>query len=465
MRRPLLFVSLLGLALLVALALWSPWRRPAPEVVRPAPYRDLDPAVAALVERTIARVLERPREAGAHGDLGLVYEANQLWAEARACFETAVALDPSHPGWRLHLALAARQTGDHATARTLLETLARDAPDLPAVHERLGEARLEAGDLDGAARAFQRVIDLAPQQSNGYTRLGDVLLQQGRVEEALALLEQAVSLDPEDRQAFYLLGRAYQRLGRADEAEAALAKGRDATPRYLPDPLSERVQRYAVNLPARLERAGWLLQAGHPDQAATLLQQALRDHPDNPDVLNNLAVAYLHMNRLDEAHTLLERARALDDRRFGTYLNLASWALRTGDPARALAYAEDALARAPDQVQIQMTRAQALAALDRTAEALAAAEDAHRLAPDQAAPLALAGDLLLQLDRPAEAAGRYREALRLDPDLLPALIGLTRAALRLGQTDEARRTFERARRLAPEHPYVARLTRQFQDRP
>ncbi len=463
-KQLVLFVFALTMILATKLSLWS-MLRASPPVVRPSAERTLDPDVAALVAAKAARAEKHPRDASAQGDLGLVYEANLLWEEARDSFAEAVKLAPDDKGWRLHLAIATRQAGDFEGALAMLRTLAEAYPDDAPIRQRLGEALLESGDFAGAEAAFRKVIALKPELPHGYAGLGDALLQQNRPAEAAEALERAVALAPEYRAAHYLLGQAYQRLGRTEAAERELSLGVDAGRAYLPDALTNRVRAYAVNLTARLQRAGEYLNAGDPAKAAALLRKAYKSHPENVDVINNLAVALLRMNRMDEARRLLDRALALDDARFSTYLNLSSWAIQSGKPEQALAFADSALARAPTHPQALFARGQVLARLGRLPEALDALSETLRRDPRKAEAHALSGDLLFRLQRYDEAEAHYREALRIDPNLFPAEVGLARIAWAEGRPDEARAALARARKLAPDHPIIARLTRQFGQSP
>ena len=135
--------------LVVAAVFAWPMLRPAPEVAQPDNLAQLRPEVQQLVRTNLARAEAAPRDAQAHGRLGMIYEANLLWDAARTSYATAAQLDPDTPAWRLHEAIATREAGDPEAARALLQAVAAEQPDLAAAQQRLGDALLEAGDLDG----------------------------------------------------------------------------------------------------------------------------------------------------------------------------------------------------------------------------------------------------------------------------------------------------------------------------
>ena len=109
----------IGLAIvgLVALGIW---RRDGPAPVLPEELERLDPELVSMIEDLAAAVQANPRDPNAHGRLGLIYEANGLFDEARRCYETVGQLADSTPWWSYHLAIATRQAGDFDGAMQLL---------------------------------------------------------------------------------------------------------------------------------------------------------------------------------------------------------------------------------------------------------------------------------------------------------------------------------------------------------
>ena len=384
----------------------------------------LEPAVAGLVRETAAEVEAHPGRAVAHGKLGMVYEANNLWPQARESYGRASALDPENPDWRFRLAIAARETGDTNTALELLRELELAEPSaFPALRQRLGELLLESGDLAGARQQYRELMALAPEAPHGYVGVAETWLRERQFAPAAELLQTALELAPGYPVAHYLLGLAYRGLGRLEEAEKEMKIGGGGAVHYLPDPLTNEIRSYAVNLTARLGEAGALLAAGRTAEAVRLLEEVVEDNPQNLSTLNNLAVALMRMGELDRATEILLRARELDPGRFSTYLNLSSLAMRSGRPDKALQWADEAVDKAPDQSRTHAARAGVLAATGRFEEAVGSAE----------------------------------RAAELDPGELRAQLLLADLYLREKRIPEAEQALIRARALAPDHPLVVRL--------
>jgi len=453
-------VNLIIIFLAVGLAAYFalPYFRPEPELTLPSNLAHLDPAVQALIR---LRAAARSRNALAHGDLGLVYEANLLWQEARACFETASHLDPDEMLWQLHLAMAYRQTGAYEEALERLRNLAKQHPNFSYLQQRLGQALLETGDLKEAESAFKKLIDLAPVAPQGYTGLGDVMLQRQDYQQAVPLLEKAVALEPNYRTAHYLLGSAYQRLGWLEKAEAELAQGKNASILFLPDPATITVQRYAVNLTARLQQAQEALRQGNAKGAAQFLEETRVHHPQNVSLLNELAIAYMRMGQLNEAGTLLRRAQQLPEGQYMTLINLSALMFRADRAQQALVYADSAIALAPKMDQAHFSRAQALWRLERYQEALASLQEALRRNPQNSQSHSFAGDVYMKLGNYERARQAYESALKLDPKMITALVGLARANWALGRQAEAETALAQARQIAPDHPLIRRFEQEL----
>src|SRR5262245_580752 len=97
---------LAGGALLVAAGAVFWWKgRTAVDVVRPEHPEKLGADIRALVDSEIATVEAHRDQASAHGYLGLAYEANRLWPEARASYRNAAVLAPDDPNWPYHAAV------------------------------------------------------------------------------------------------------------------------------------------------------------------------------------------------------------------------------------------------------------------------------------------------------------------------------------------------------------------------
>jgi GT2 family glycosyltransferase/tetratricopeptide (TPR) repeat protein/2-polyprenyl-3-methyl-5-hydroxy-6-metoxy-1,4-benzoquinol methylase len=179
-------------------------------------------------------------------NLGIVYDDIGQLAEARSCWERAVAESPAFlPSWMVLLdSLAgegnagevrrlvdrARRTagavaadllegrrallrGDPAAAEPLLRRVVESAPDLDLGHRYLSHALLQQGERSAVAGVLRRLIELAPDDAEAHHNLGCLLLDLGRAEEARSHLQLAVKLHPDYAPSQQMLRQALTRAG------------------------------------------------------------------------------------------------------------------------------------------------------------------------------------------------------------------------------------------------------------
>ncbi len=432
----------------------SRFARPA---VTPARRDTLDQNLIDLIDRQIAVVNSDPGNANGHATLGMIYTANGLAREARESFENAARIAPDNPAWRLHAAAGRRAMGDADGVLEEFRRLAAAFPGHAPIQYRLGDALLEADELDAAAVAMERAIALKPLSPEPYVGLGEVRLRKRNYATAAELLEKARDLDPTYRMTNYLLGQAYRGLGRREDAARELALGVDTKKRFMPDEVTTTAGRYLVGLSAQLSQSSALMEAGRFDQAAVVLAKTLAANPNNTDVMNNLAVAYLKTQRFADALDILLRAERMDDTSFPTYINIVECLLALERPAEAVPYGDRAVELAPRIGQARFAQARALLGAKRLAEARDAL--AATLQVDTRNPEAylLLGEVCAALGLDAEAKAHFAAAAKRMPRVLRAHLGLTAVCIRLGLYEEAAAALDPARRLAPQNPGVTAM--------
>lgn len=96
-----------------------------------------------------------------------------------------------------------------------------------------------------------------------------------------------------------------------------------------------------------LNEALALERQGDYDAALTSYRLALRDHPNDPRVLQNMAIALTKTNRVDEAIRYYRRALEADDQLAGAHYGLAFLLLRRADTEEATKHLQSFLERPP----------------------------------------------------------------------------------------------------------------------
>ena len=412
-------------------------KAPPPGPAIPEDLDALEPQLRDYMEPFIDRVRGKPGDAAAHAELGLVYEANELWPSAVVAFQNAVELAPNQALCQYHLAVALARTGQDEAALDLLRRISRAHPSLAPAWHRLGHRLLDDGEVNEASAAFQRVINLLPKEPAGYIGLGAAKIQAGAYEEAAGLLERAIEMDSSDRLAHFLLGGSYMRLGRNEEATRELALGVNGPVRYLPDEWTPRLRRHAQTVTAQLKEARHMHAVGDAVGAARLLESTVARHPSNVDALNDLAIAYVSMDRAKDALELLVRAEQIDRTDSFTYANLALCEIELQNLDAALVYADRSVELAPQSADAHLTRGRVLVMLRRAPEAALAFSETVKIDPqNMPARIALANTYFGLKDF-AAAKEHYAAVLDLAPEMIPALVGYCESCIHTGARDEA----------------------------
>ncbi len=109
-------------------------------------------------------------------------------------------------------------------------------------------------------------------------------------------------------------------------------------------------RRGAALKPQRLDylnEALALERQGDYDAALTSYRLALRDHPTDTRILQNMAIAYTKTQRVDEAIRYYRRALEIDETLAGAHYGLAFLLIRRGETDYATKHLQTFLARPP----------------------------------------------------------------------------------------------------------------------
>lgn len=419
--------------------------------------RDLSMLEGALADRIRAHlqaVRARPGDPDAYGRLAMVYEAHAFFRLARQCYARAVSIDPSNPRWRYHWAVLLHKAGDSEAAEQAFRSVISSKPDYAPAHERLGLLLLERNAYKEAANAFQHVIRLRPNEAAGYIGLARAKLAAGAYREAVELLNKALTIEPTCQLAHYTLGRVYQRLGRFAEATIEFALGARAEPVLLADPWRADVQSASVGRKMKLRMAQELLGHGQHTKAVEMLEELMPHDPQDADVAASLGLAYLAVQRPEDAKRVLLRALEVRPDAFRTHGNLAAVLLELGELDAALSHAQEATRLAPMQEWLFFVKGLILEQLGRYEDALASFHRAAQLNTPNPGVYVHMGQVLLHLQRVEEAIEPFRNAVAFNPKSVMIRYNLAMIYAQTGRFDQAAQTLRAALTLDPENERV-----------
>src|SRR5882724_7925729 len=291
----------------------------------------------------VGRAASDPREvAVSHLESGLVHQQAGRLAEAEACYQHALAVEPENPDALHLLGVAAYQTGRHDVAVALIRQAIRRNGRNPFYFFNLGLALKCLGSLAEALASYDRAVEINPAYAEAHNDRGIVLEALQRPAEALASYDRALALKPDYVDALYNRGNALKDLGRFDEAVASY----------------DRVLSFKQDHPQALNNRGVVLHGLNQFTAAlTDYDNALRLMPDCAEALYNRGNALQALGRFADALTDYDRALALKSDHAEACYNRGNALKELGRVDEALASYRKAQALKPNYVEAHWNEA------------------------------------------------------------------------------------------------------------
>ena len=256
--------------------------------------------------------------------------------------------------------------GQNAQAVTTLRALAQRAPESAEGRFRLGAGFEQADSRSEARTQYQRALELEPTHARALQSLATLELREGRPDEALALARRMQQQEAVAAAGHAMEGRVHSSAGQHGQAAAAFEQA------YALGPSAEN----AVALALAQQ------QLGRAEVAAELLGARLAEHPDETAVRFHLAQALMatgdNPGAIREYEDLV---RTLPEN--VVVLNNLAFLYQTEGDERALEYAEQAHAQAPDNPAIADTLGWVLVNRGEVERALPLLERARQALPDR----------------------------------------------------------------------------------
>ena len=341
-----------------------------------------------------------PKDVESKITLGRLYHANSDYTKGEAVLKQALALQPESEEALTRLALLYSDTGQLNAAVELLQKVTGKNPT-PRLFAALASAYEQGRDYENAVKAYRRALEMDKDNLDYLRGLGQNLLFNEQYEEALVPYKQVAAADAQDGSAFLRLGQIYRQLHKYDLALENLKKAESLVPDSLEAP---------YNL-ALLEET-----EGRPEAAISILKGLLertarggaqytpREKANRAIFQERLGILY----RSNENYAAAEEAfRQMMDSDQENAVRGASQLIDTlrqqKEFSRALAEADAALQRFPDDRGLKMLRAQVLGDSSRVEEANQALK---ALLEDKAEDR----EVLLAMAQVNERAKRYAQA-------------------------------------------------------
>lgn len=402
------------LVMSILLAGWLVWgtRPDLPKI----PMQSLDATSAAQVQQHLDAVRAAPRSGAAWGKLGGLLRAFEFKPEAEHCLAVAARLDPREARWPyLHGTLVAlRSPSEGIKLLQRAVELCGNTPEAPRL--RLATLLAENGRAEEARRELEALRRAVPDSAPALLALAQLANARGDFPAALELTERCLNDPRSARGAWSLRSVLLQRTGDTAAARAATDRAATLLPDLpVPDPFEREVRQMRSDPRSLSDQAQHFLLNRQLTNAAPLVEQLLREHPD-------FAETWLVAGRLQ-----------LMQRRFG----------------EAQASLLRHLALRPDSANGQFQLGLALLEQDRLDDAAASFARAVQLKPDLGPAYFNLGVALGRLGHKPEAVASFREAIRHNPERIDSYILLADLLFDLGGRTQAQEIARQAETLNP----------------
>ena len=368
----------------------------------------------------------------------------------------AIVLAPNRGDAYLGLAVLQVKLGEESEAETNFQKAAALDPQSTSAQLALGRYYQSVNRFAEAEAQFQRAAKIDPKSTEPRTALVRLLMAEGESEQAQAILRQAKADFPDNSEGYRMLGDFYFATG---DTAKALAEYSGLYAAHPSDPQVKKNYIQLLIVSNRLEDARKLndeilkrnpqetealiyrgqiqLRQGRSGDAATTLETAIKNDPDNGLAHYHLGVALDQQGNGSRAESEWREAARLRPDLIDVQRALAGLALRQGDMESLKQAAGQIIALQPKSAEGYALRSASFLTGKKFSEAEQDARRALDVAPANAAGSLALGNLKLAQSKFGEAARAFEQGLERDPRSADALAGLMTAYLSQQQADKA----------------------------
>ena len=221
-----------------------------------------------------------------------LYSAMRNHKDALACLEKALELNPEADRCGLppdtvlwYTGATLLDLGRHHEARNYFRRALKHA-ETAEIYWSIGEAEEGCGELAAAEEAWRKALEIEANYGEALYSLGKLALKQNRPEEAIGWL---TLIDRDSKQSLPVesaLSRAYARIGRPDLAEEHAQRAKELQAESETKAQEETLlARYPQSIHSRMLLTRRAIERGNTVEAAQLVEETLREHPNNEQLL------------------------------------------------------------------------------------------------------------------------------------------------------------------------------------
>lgn len=244
-----------------------------------------------IAAQDFAKAVEAdPKDYSAHFHLALANSMLGKQAEAIAGYQKVLELKPGLYQAELNLGIVLLGAKRAPEALPYLEQAAEQKPKELRPRVYFAEALSETGDLAKAEQSYKAALELDPNSASAELGLAETIARQNRLPDAEPHFRRAAALDPGYKDALLALARLYEKAGQNAEAIAIY-------------------QGFPDNVAVQEHLGQMLVEAGRPAEGIPHLESAVKQSPTSANRLA-LAQAYRKNKEPDKEMPVLEQAVA-----------------------------------------------------------------------------------------------------------------------------------------------------------
>jgi tetratricopeptide (TPR) repeat protein len=248
-------------------------------------YKQAEAAFQALIQAGDARGLPGVMESKV---------AQGQWDQAIEAAQTQLKQAPDRSDYRLSLAKIYFRAGKYAESTAQYQMLIDKNPKVADLYVRLGESRENANDVSGGIEAFKKAKELDPTNYLPVLELALLYNRAGRDEEARKTYEEVIKLQPDNVEALNNL--AYLKADDGVDLDQALA-------------YAQRAQQKRPNDPNVIDTLALIyIRKNLTDDSVRMLRDLVSKKPENPTFHLHLALALYQKGDRPEAKKELQSA-------------------------------------------------------------------------------------------------------------------------------------------------------------
>ena len=256
-----------------------------------------------------------PQSGEARFQLGKLDYVERRYGDAEAEFK--ILLDSKDPRGLPGIIEVKAAEGQWNQAVQFAEDQLRRSPERMDYRAELANTYLRAGKYSDAVREFQKLIDAKPGAAAFYVGMGEAKKSAGDMIGAIEAFDKAKGLEPRNVASRLGLAMTYEQIGRDAEARKAYQDVIEIQP--------DNVE--ALNNLAYLEADGGV----DLDQALAHAKQAQQKRPNDPNVMDTVALIYIRKNLTDDSVRLLRDLTRRTPENPTFHLHLAMALYQKGD--------------------------------------------------------------------------------------------------------------------------------------